>query len=496
MARFEKEEGEKKTFFEIEIDDATVTSKWGPVGAPPTTSVKKLASADEAQKLYDKQVKERVKRGFVMVGLPPPAALDAKQLATHLKTIEKDPASEAGYLVLADWLQSVDHPWGQLITVQHAESKEAGAKKKKDLAAEAARLLAADAAGVRTLEGASFTWRWGFVETASLRASTGAAMLKALKTFGKLPVARTTTALVLDLQPASLTAGRSWAAVGQDTNVIDEWAGALKGLPGALPKTVKRVSLGSSPPVAGTGYARLPDLALVSAALGEVPEVEIAGYPPAKSKPLDLPAATSVEVRYAEANDAGIDAIVKAKLPKATRLHVWFGGTAHCCLDDVHSPTENVRGEDDEDDDDFEYWTYPDSYSPDDLEQMNVYSSSTRGMAERMTRLLGAKLPGVKDLGLRSVEINQEMAQAILGSAAVARMERLDLSDGELIDEAAKMLIKSHKKLEHLKELDLRRMKISDDQRKALKKAFPNALLDQSDARHPLFLMRYVATVE
>src|SRR5205085_3138575 len=93
-----------------------------------------------------------------------PGGLDGKQLAQHLKNLTDD----AAYLVLADWLQTQDHPWGELIVLQHGAAT--NPKKASSLTKQADKLLAKQ--GERILgplanaPHSTFGWHLGFLRRA------------------------------------------------------------------------------------------------------------------------------------------------------------------------------------------------------------------------------------------------------------------------------------------------------------------------------------------
>jgi predicted DNA-binding WGR domain protein len=63
--RYEIDEDGKEKFWEIEwLDAKRFKVSYGPVGKPPTSGEKKFDSAEAAQKEWDKQINERVKRGY------------------------------------------------------------------------------------------------------------------------------------------------------------------------------------------------------------------------------------------------------------------------------------------------------------------------------------------------------------------------------------------------------------------------------------------------
>ncbi|NUU26321.1 MAG: STM4015 family protein, partial [Streptomycetaceae bacterium] len=75
--------------------------------------------------------------------------------------------------------------------------------------------------------------------------------------------------------------------------------------------------------------------------------------------------------------------------------------------------------------------------------------------------LTGARLPGLRHLGLMNSEIQDEIAEAVSGAAVTSRLESLDLSMGTLGDEGAEALLVGQP-LGHLRKLTVRHHFIQD----------------------------------
>jgi len=61
--RYEATKGKIRWFFEIKVEDTTVCSRCGPVGAQAMT-IRKNYPADEVKKAYKDQVAQKVKEGY------------------------------------------------------------------------------------------------------------------------------------------------------------------------------------------------------------------------------------------------------------------------------------------------------------------------------------------------------------------------------------------------------------------------------------------------
>lgn len=100
-------------FWEVWIDGSQVFTRFGKTGAAGQTKINE--TADEAAEM----VANKKKEGFRQSGGPKPAgpALDAKELKKLLSPLTS--AQDPAVMVLADWLQGQNHPWGELIALQY-----------------------------------------------------------------------------------------------------------------------------------------------------------------------------------------------------------------------------------------------------------------------------------------------------------------------------------------------------------------------------------------
>src|SRR5690606_7494683 len=71
MRRFELVEGSSSKFWEIAVEGASVTVRFGRIGTNGQTQTKPFADAAAAVKEQDKLVKEKTRKGYVEVGGPP-----------------------------------------------------------------------------------------------------------------------------------------------------------------------------------------------------------------------------------------------------------------------------------------------------------------------------------------------------------------------------------------------------------------------------------------
>lgn len=111
--------------------------------------------------------------------------------------------------------------------------------------------------------------------------------------------------------------------------------------------------------------------------------------------------------------------------------------------------------------------------------------------------LAGDRFPALRSLGLCNSEIADDLAEALAQdtAAVVARLERLDLSNGTLGERGAAALL-AGQPLTHLAELDLHHHYLSPESAEALVAAFPGVRVDVADAQEEDDGYRYVAVSE
>ena len=74
MARYEFVEGTSSKFWDITLDGAGFTVRYGRIGTDGQTQVKTFASDAAAKAEHDKLVKEKTKKGYALVGEPAASA--------------------------------------------------------------------------------------------------------------------------------------------------------------------------------------------------------------------------------------------------------------------------------------------------------------------------------------------------------------------------------------------------------------------------------------
>jgi predicted DNA-binding WGR domain protein len=68
MARYELVAGTSRKFWEITLDGASVTTRWGRIGTEGQQKTKAFADGKSAQKEHDALVREKLAKGYLPVG--------------------------------------------------------------------------------------------------------------------------------------------------------------------------------------------------------------------------------------------------------------------------------------------------------------------------------------------------------------------------------------------------------------------------------------------
>lgn len=407
------------------------------------------------------------------------------QLA-QLPPLVDDPA----YLVFADWLQSRGHPWGELVALQHAAATAPTPRRRDELAAAAEKLLQEHARailGELPPEQAQLVWHLGFVRSARLvTPATSNTLLAAVRALLRLPVARMLESLILDPRPEQFTTNQDWSSSSE--NIVDPWPDWDE-LGPLLHERVPHLGFGGWPAPAAAAYVQMPSFDIISRWLRGLRRLELTGSWRARREILDLPELVDLEVRFADASDAALDALAASKLPALERCVVWLGGSSNCILDDVYPPAD--RDDDDEDQD-----RYPPNYSAADLEHLEIHGVRTAISGKTLRGFVDALPPLVTELGLPSSRLSAELIELLVRSPRIATLRRLDLSGSALGDDAARALLGARAALARIGVIDLARNQITSSWTSQLTAALPNVNIGEQGQREPDFFFRYVATME
>jgi predicted DNA-binding WGR domain protein len=476
------EHSDEGKFWEVWIDGANVFTRHGKLGASGQT---KLKAGDAA--VMEKMIKEKVGAGYVQTGgaVASGPELDKKELKRHLGNIKSFEDTEA-ISVLSDWLQTQNHPWGELIALQAgaaANPKKAASLTKqaeKHLKQNSPAILGAAANGKHS----HFEWKHGLLSRAVIGTPADLqAMIKATKSVLSQPAAHLVESVVLCPYRATFDTWRDWG--GSTKRIVDPWTDLAK-VAAVIPDRVTKVGLGGWPAPAAAGYVTMPAFSKVSSTFGHVTGLELTGWPPEKLGKLSLPKVTELAVRFARATGEALSALAGAKLPKLERLTVWLGGSSSVVVDDVYAAEEW-------DEDNEDKLRYPETFDDSDLEAMETGNSGIDCdvAAGDVTTLLSASFsPSLTHLEIGSPKWTPELLTAVVNSPLVKRLTSLTIAGGTIGDDHVRAFTK--KGLSHVASLEITG-EVADGAAKKLKASFPNLTIRHQEGD---FHFRYVATVE
>jgi predicted DNA-binding WGR domain protein len=114
MRRFEREVDGRARFWEVDLQDATISVTTGEIGRTSRTREQSFKRADAAAAKLAQSIAEMERAGWVEVAVAAPEA----QVDRAHAAVVADPTDPAGYLVLGDQLQAAGDARGELIAVQ------------------------------------------------------------------------------------------------------------------------------------------------------------------------------------------------------------------------------------------------------------------------------------------------------------------------------------------------------------------------------------------
>ncbi|AKQ67208.1 Putative cytoplasmic protein [Myxococcus hansupus] len=413
MPRFEFKEGSSSKFWEVDLKDAVLTTRWGRIGTDGQEKTQKFKQPYEARQAYQKQVLEKTKKGYKRVK-PKDTAPAPKSNPELEDAILRAPDDADGYLVYADWLQGQGDPRGELIALQHAMSRARGAevtKLKRKVAAlqkeHEGTLLGVGLSAMVGEKALQAGWRWGFIYSARVTspdydADADFDIVDTLSMLLQHPSGRLLRDLTLGIPDRDGDADYT-----RLTKVLTKWP----------PKALSRLFMGDFlfPDESELSWVRLGNLAPVIQALPHLTELRLRGGD-VRLGALELPELQRFTLESAGLPKAAWQSITSAQWPKLEHLEVWFGSENH---------GGRFRGKD-------------------------------------VQPILDATgLPKLKHLGLCNVAFSDSLAPLLAKSKVLKQLETLDLSKGTLMDADAEVLAANAAAFKHLKKLDVSRNQLT-----------------------------------
>lgn len=419
MRRLEYKDAKSHKFWELLVEGDSYTVRYGKVGTNGQTQTKTCASHDKARTEGEKKLASKVKKGYVEVQVDQAAvaARDADKAKRNPKleqAIFDDPSDASAWQVYGDWLQQQQDPHGELISLElqrEGASKDARAKldaRIEELIIEhrdawlagAAKLIAK--ADEQTLF-VDLRWEHGYVVGATISGGDEEPS-EGVPTPDKVVRA-------LIKSPALLFLRELWIGPTYDD---DEWRGIMDKSVAAITKVGKLEALRSLTIEDPEHYWDISSSSVgrVSDVLPVAPRLRRLRVRGGDIDVLELEHDTLEDVSFETGNLDGsaARAICACKLPKATRLEIYFGSSYYGASGSIDHVRPLLRGE---------------------------------------------GVPKLERLGLKNAEFQDEIAAEIATSLILKQLTHLDMSLGTMREPGAQAILAHADKFAHLQELDL-----------------------------------------
>lgn len=418
VRRFEFKDSRSYKFWEIAVEGASYTVRYGKVGTDGVTQTKAFATPEKAAADADKKLTAKVRKGYAEVG--------------SVAVVKAQPADpEADWSVRADALQAAGDPWGQRIALSIARDAAKGAAKRKwtkeldQLNAEhREHFFGAELAGLIDEEGfdkvARLTWEYGYIVKARValpeygfKGPKTKAVLRAIVSSPAAAYLRDLTVGLYDFDGGGLAGVGSDIASGLELPALER---LFLGDFTSEEQEISWVSFGDLSPI----YARAPKLETLRLHGGGV---ELGAFEHGALKRL--------EIETGGLPRAAVASLAAAKLPELTHMEVWFG------REDYGGTTE--------------------------IQALRpLFTSQT--------------LPKLKHLGLQNSEMQDAIAIALANTPLLAQVESVDLSMGTMREPGAAAILANAASFKHLKSLKLDRNYIPSELCAQLQAALPGVV--------------------
>ncbi|MFV8754877.1 WGR domain-containing protein [Nannocystaceae bacterium ST9] len=450
MRRFEFEEGKSHKFWEIEVEGAAFTVRYGKVGTEGQVQTKSYKDEAKASAEADKKIAEKTKKGYVEVAVAAapgsaPAKLGASKDGVRNPELEEvifaAPEDPQAWSVYADWLQGEGDPWGERISLGIAHANAKGAEKTKLKKAidkldeqHSEHFFGKALAKLMTAEDfeqvAKLDWQYGFVVGIRVAApefewsGTGADTI--LRAVVKSPAGRFLRSVALGLIDFD---GEGDLGKGIDALSKSGTLAAMRDLfVGDFESDETEIS-----------WVEVGDVDKLLTVMPNLRSLKVRGGAIGLGKALEHDNLVSLTIETGGLPAAAVKALAKCRLPKLESMEVWFG-------------------------------------------QKNYGSGGTIKMLEPL--FTGEGVPKLVHLGLMNCEFEDEIAIRLAKSPLLARLKSLDLSMGTLRDVGGQAILDAIESFEQLESLDLSHNYMTDKVAKALQKKLGKRV-DVSDRKKP-----------
>jgi hypothetical protein len=402
----------------------------------------------------------------------------------NLAHILEEPEDPARYAVLGDALTAKGDPWGELITVQHAEALEKNKTKKGKLRREGLRLAAGlgkKLVGDLAMAGkAAFEPEWfcGFLAGVRIRAVAGDVLADWVRALAKAPAARVLRRLTLVCALPRVDFDGAYHAFEQP------FGGALTAL-SELPRTLRELQIGDDEHDLVAGHLEVSDFGPALAALPIESLVINVGR--ANPGPSGMPGLKRLALRLTEMTPAALQQLAATKWPALERLEVWTG---ECELSSINTSYEQVKKHGRKS---------VASLTVRGVQRMyvNDHYGGLRWAQVREEDLEALVPPRTVEVGLCNLLFTNELVALLPKLDWLKRIRVLDLSKGTLSTEGAQALIKKKASFARLESLILDENLLTPEEVTAISAALPNAKIGpQRTGRSPAHMTRYVQSFE
>ncbi len=436
--RYELKDGKSSKFWEIEVKDTSYVVRYGRIGTQGRSSTRRFDTAADARAAADKITASKLKKGYQPVteaSAQKPVYARNPELEALLR---ENPEDLETLQVYADYLQTHDDPYGELVALGIAceqEPRGSSLRRRFDKILEAnkqhwfgqAAPWIPERRGSETLV---LEWKYGCVRKARVGydyeeecPDTDVLLADLLRS----PACRFLEDLTIEV-----TEGVKSGAV-HFSFCVDELVHTEQ------PPPLRRLQIGDCyPPQADLSWCCVGDCSEVFSAFPQLEylktlgrEVEFGRIRHQKLKTLliesgGLPA-------------SAVKSVANADLPALESLEVWFG-----------SPDYGAEG--------------------------------NAGMLEPL--FAGKALPELKELGLMNSDFTDDMVTALVKAPILQQLRILDLSMGTMSDVGAAVMLENTRPFSHLEKIELDQNFISDEMAAELRKAFAHrvSVSSQKDA--------------
>ncbi|MBL8911655.1 MAG: WGR domain-containing protein [Archangium sp.] len=424
--RLEFKEGTSSKFWQILRTGDSFTVTFGKIGTSGQEQKKKFKSEWEARRAHDGLIEEKKKKGYVPVigGAAPSRPTTDARNAELEAAIAKSPDSDDGFLVYADWLQGQGDVRGELATLQGQLAK----KKDKKLKNAEAKLLwehrahfygplAAYIAKTSRSYGTpavDSTWRWGFMDTLVLSASSGWAVSGPDEKVS-IPTVRDAAELVRALPKVSSSRLIRELVIACPiaegefvfANTVKALVGVLPGLPLLKKLTLGRFHYEDSE----LSWSYLGKLDALWPVAGKLEFLKLRAGEMSLGK-IDAPSLKELWIETGGFNRKSLESIIAMKAPQLETLNVWFGKEDYGCNCEAR-----------------------------DVEPL----------------LSSSAFPKLKHLGLANCQFGNDLVPMLIRSKLAKHLESLDLSMSHITVEGMRALVAGKASFPRLQKLDVSR---------------------------------------